>query len=197
MKKDKKKAKAFAFTEETLAQAQKIMGKYPAARRESAVLPLLELAQRQNGNWLSQEALEAVARILGMPPMKVYEVASFYTMFNLAPVGKHVIEICGTPPCALCGSGEVAALCEKKLGIKMGETTKDGQFTLREAECLGACVNAPVVRIGDDYYEDLTPEAMEKILSALKAGKKPTAGSQKGRRGSCAEGGSTSLKEKT
>ncbi len=192
----KTKTKTFAFSSEDLEKAKKIIAKYPANRQASAVIPLLDIAQRQNDNWLSQDAMHYVAKMLDMPPARVYEVANFYTMFNLKPVGKNLVQICTTTPCWLRGSEEIVDACQKKLGIQMDETTKDGKFTLREVECIGACVNAPVVQINDDNYEDLTPEAMEKILEELKAGKKPDAGSQIGRSGSCAKDGPTSLKKK-
>jgi len=192
----KQKAETFAFTAENLAQAQKVIAKYPVGRQASAVIPLLDLAQRQSGNWLPQAAMDAVARMLDMPPIRVYEVASFYTMFNLKPVGENFVQICTTTPCWLRGSDEIVHTCKRKLGIGMNETTADGKFTLREVECLGACVNAPMIQINDDTYEDLTPETMEIILDTLKEGKKPQTGSQTGRRGSCAQNGPTSLKEK-
>jgi NADH-quinone oxidoreductase E subunit len=185
---------AFAFTPENMERAKKIVAKYPEGRQASAVLPLLDLAQRQCDNWLPQAAMDAVAAMLEMPPVRVYEVATFYTMFNLKPVGKNFIQICTTTPCWLRGSDDIVAACKKKLGIGMNETTEDGKFTLREVECLGACVNAPMVQINDDTYEDLTPQAMEKILDALKEGQKPDTGSQTGRQGSCAEGGPTTLR---
>ncbi|MFA5041740.1 MAG: NADH-quinone oxidoreductase subunit NuoE, partial [Bdellovibrionales bacterium] len=168
MKKEKKKLKTFSFTPDNLERADAIVAKYPAGRQASAVIPLLDLAQRQNGNWLSQEAMEAVAKKLDMPPARVYEVATFYTMFNLKPVGENHVQVCTTLSCALRGSAEIVHACKKKLGIEMGATTEDGKFTLTEVECLGACVNAPVVQINDDFYEDLTPESMEKILDKLK-----------------------------
>jgi NADH-quinone oxidoreductase subunit E len=192
----KQKPETFAFTAENLAQAQKVIAKYPVGRQASAVIPLLDLAQRQSGNWLPQAAMDAVARMLDMPPIRVYEVASFYTMFNLKPVGENFVQICTTTPCWLRGSDEIVHTCKRKLGIGMNETTADGKFTLREVECLGACVNAPMIQINDDTYEDLTPETMEIILDTLKEGKKPQTGSQTGRRGSCAQNGPTSLKEK-
>ncbi len=138
--------------------AKTIIARYPAGRQQSAVMPLLALAQRQNGGWLPKAAMDYVAGMLGMAPVRVYEVASFYTMYNLDPVGKNVIEVCTTTPCWLRGSDAIVEACEKHLGIGLGETTADGQFTLREAECLGACVNAPMCSIGEHYYEDLTPE---------------------------------------
>ena len=196
MKKAKSPKAAFVFSAENIEKAQKIIARYPAGRQGSAVIPLLDIAQRQNDNWLSEEAMNFVAKMLDLPPARVYEVASFYTMFNLKPVGKNCVHICTTTPCWLRGSEGVVEICQKKLGIAMGETTGDGKFTLREVECTGACVNAPVVQINDDVYEDLTPESMEKILDTLKAGKKPDVGSQTGRHGSCAQGGPTTLKKK-
>ncbi|MFN4282002.1 MAG: NADH-quinone oxidoreductase subunit NuoE [Alphaproteobacteria bacterium] len=185
----------FAFNAETKALADKHIAKYPAGRQQSAVMPLLDLAQRQNGGWLSKEAIAHVADVLGMPVMRVYEVASFYTMYNLSPVGKHVVQVCTTTPCWLRGSSDVVAACEKHLGIGLGETTADGQFTLREVECLGACVNAPVVQIADDYYEDVAPSHVPGLMDALKRGETPKAGSQTGRVTSAPEGGPQTLKD--
>jgi len=161
----------FAFTEENQKLAQKHITKYPVDRQASAVLPLLDLAQRQNDNWLPIAAIECVAGILSMPVIRVMEVATFYTMFNLAPVGKYHIQVCGTTPCWLRGAAEIKDLCKNKLKIDLGETTQDGMFSLCEVECLGACANAPVVQINDDYYEDLDPESMDKIIDNLTAGK--------------------------
>ncbi len=186
----------FTFTPENLARAQAIIAKYPAGRQASAVLPLLDLAQRQNGNWLPRAAMDFVADMLEMPRIRVYEIATFYTMFNLQPVGENFVQVCTTTPCWLRGSDGIVKTCRDKLGIGMGETTADGKFTVTEVECLGACVNAPMVQINDDFYEDLTPEIMGKMLDDLKAGKKLPAGSQSGRRGSCAQNGPTSLKAK-
>jgi NADH-quinone oxidoreductase subunit E len=178
------KIHAFAFTSENLARAETIVAKYPEGRQASAVIPLLDLAQRQNNNWLSQAAMDVVADYLEMPPIRVYEVATFYTMFNLKPVGENFVQICTTTPCWLRGSDELVHACKRKLGINMNETTPDGKFTLREVECLGACVNAPVVQINDDFYEDLSPQSMEKILDDLSSGRAPTPGSQTSRQGS-------------
>lgn len=172
---------SFAFTDENLREAKKIIARYPEGRQQSAVMPLLDLAQRQMNGWLPRVAMEYLADMLGMPVIKVYEVASFYTMYNLEPVGKHVVQVCTTTPCWLRGSDEIVGACEKTLGIKCGGHTPDGQFTLREVECLGACVNAPLVQIGDDYYEDLTPEKMQSLLQALRRGEKPKPGPQSGR----------------
>jgi NADH-quinone oxidoreductase E subunit len=185
----------FEFTPENLELARRIIAKYPAGRQASAVMPLLDLAQRQNANWLPRAAMDHIADMLAMPRIRVYEVATFYTMYNRSPVGRHFVQVCTTTPCWLRGSDDVVAACRRKLGIDFGETTADGQFTLVEVECLGACVNAPMVQINDDYYEDLDAESTERILDALARGEKPPAGSQKGRRSSCPEGGPTTLKE--
>ncbi len=177
---------SFEFTPENMQVARTLVAKYPQGRQQSAVMPLLALAQKQNNNWIPKIAMDYIADLLGMPPVKVYEVASFYTMYNLEPVGKHFVQVCTTTPCWLRGSDAIVEACEKKLGIKIGETTKDGQFTLREVECLGACVNAPMCQVtshgGDDYYcEDLTPESAIKIIDTLASGEKPKTGSQSGR----------------
>lgn len=185
---------SFSFKPENLERAQNIIAKYPSGRQASAVLPLLDLAQRQNDNWLPRAAMDYVADLLQMPRIRVYEVATFYTMFNRAPVGKHVVQVCTTTPCWLRGSDAILEACERKLGIRSGETTDDGRFTLTEAECLGACVNAPMVQINDDYYEDLEPGRMEAILDALARGEKPPAGPQSGRQTSCPACGPTTLK---
>jgi NADH-quinone oxidoreductase E subunit len=186
----------FAFTEENLETARSIIAKYPPGRQASAVLPLLDLAQRQHDGWLPRAAIEHVAKLLEMTTIHVYEVATFYTMFNLQPVGRFHVEVCTNLPCWLRGSDEIVGACRKKLGIDIGETTEDGLFTLAEVECQGACVNAPMVKIGDDFYEDLTPEATEEILEELRAGGKPKPGSRIGRRSSEPAGGLTTLTAK-
>lgn len=183
----------FAFSDENLVRAQSIIAKYPEGRQASAVIPLLDIAQRQCGNWLPRAAMDHVAGMLGMPRIRVYEVATFYTMFNLKPVGEHFVQICTTTPCWLRGSDEIVAACERKLGIHLGETTADGRFTVIEVECLGACVNAPMMQVGDDYYEDLTAERTEAILDALARGERPAPGSQTGRRTSMPAPGPTTL----
>jgi NADH-quinone oxidoreductase subunit E len=188
---------AFEFTAQNLEQAQKIIARYPQGRQASAVMPLLDLAQRQNGGWLPRAAIDYVADYLSMPRIRAHEVATFYSMYRLKPVGKTVINVCTTTPCWLRGSGEVVKVCEKKLGIALGETTEDGAFTLAEVECLGACVNAPLVQIGDDYYEDLDPESVTKLIEALQRGEAISPGPQNGRRASCPEGGPTTLVEET
>ncbi|HZL59934.1 MAG TPA: NADH-quinone oxidoreductase subunit NuoE [Stellaceae bacterium] len=186
---------SFAFTAENLKQAKAHIAKYPPSRQASAVLPLLDLAQRQHDNWLPRAAMDVVADMLAMPRIRVYEVATFYTMFNLRPVGEHFFQICTTTPCWLRGSDAVVAACKKKLGIGIGETTKDGKFSLREVECLGACVNAPVIQVNDDFYEDLDGSSTEKLIDALAAGKAPPMGSVKQRQNSAPEGGATTLKD--
>ncbi|SMF81006.1 NADH dehydrogenase subunit E [Azospirillum oryzae] len=185
---------SFTFTQENLELAKRIIAKYPEGKQASACMPLLDVAQRQNGGWLPRVAMDAVADLLGMPRIRVYEVATFYTMYNKTPVGRHHVQVCTTTPCWLRGSDEIVHTCKKKLGIEVGETTADGQFTLGEVECSGACVNAPVVQIGDDYYEDVGPEHMERILDALARGETPKPGSQIGRQSSEPVGGPTTLK---
>jgi NADH-quinone oxidoreductase subunit E len=185
----------FEFTPENLEWAKVHVAKYPAGRQQSAVLPLLDLAQRQSGGWLPLAAMNHVADLLRMPRIRVYEVATFYTMFNLRPVGRYLLQACTTTPCWLCGSDEVVAACERQLGIGMGETTADGLFTLVEVECLGACVNAPILQVNDDFYEDLDGAKTEALLDALRDGKPPPVGSLSGRRGSAPAGGKTTLTE--
>ena len=159
------------------------------------VIPLLDLAQRQNGGWLPISAMHHVAEVIGMPRMRVYEVATFYTMFMRNPVGKYHVQICTTTPCWLRGSDEILATIKENLGIGVGQTTKDKMFTLSEVECLGACVNAPMVQINDDYYEDLTVKDTNEIFDDLKAGKKPAAGPRSGRYAAEPFGKLTSLTE--
>jgi NADH-quinone oxidoreductase subunit E len=185
--------KEFAFTPENLEKAKAVIAKYPSNRQQSAVMPLLDLAQRQSGGWLPRVAMDVVADMLSMPRIKAYEVATFYSMYNLKPVGKHFVQVCTTTPCWLVGSEGVVNACKKHLGIGLGETTADGKFTLVEVECLGACVNAPMAQINDDYYEDLNPENTVALLQALADGKPVKVGSQTGRRGSQAASGPTSL----
>ena len=188
-------AAPFAFDPENLQRATAIVAKYPAGRQASAVMPLLDLAQRQGGGWLTQAAMDYVADYLEMPPIRVYEVASFYTMYNLKPVGRHHVQVCTNLPCWLRGSDVVAETCRRTLGIGFGETTADGLFTLSEVECLGACVNAPMIQIDDDYYEDLDPDTTRAVLAVLKQGGKPKTGSQMGRRSCEPKNGLTVLKD--
>lgn len=174
----------FTFHADNIKKAEKYIKKYPLGQERSAIKALLDLAQRQEDvdgtkGWLSNGKIEYVADFLKMPVVKVYEVASFYTMFNLKPVGTHHIKVCGTVPCCLVGSEDIRKTCEDELGIKVGETTKDKLFTLDEVECLGACVNAPVVQIGDDYFEDLNKDSMRLIINNLKDGTPIQPGSYK------------------
>lgn len=183
----------FAFSAESKAKADAEIAKYPEGRQRSAVMPLLDIAQRQCGGWLPMPAIEHVADYLDMPAIRVLEVASFYTMYNLKPVGKHFVQVCTNLPCWLNGSDNIMRACHDKLGIKSGETTEDGEFTLLEVECLGACVNAPMMQINDDYYEDLDSEATGRILDALANGDTPPTGSQQARYTCEPLGGLTSL----
>ncbi len=183
----------FEFTPETKVRADAIIAKYPKGRQQSAVMPLLDLAQRQHGGWLPQSALDYVADYLAIPRIRVYEVATFYTMYNLKPIGRHHVQVCTNLSCWLRGSEAILERCRVVLGVHLGQTTQDGLFTLSEVECLCACVNAPVVQIDDDFYEDLTPETIERVLTALRAGSRPPAGSQIGRRSSEPADGLTSL----
>ena len=157
--------KDFKFRPAFKKKSAEIIANYPKGKQQSAVMGLLDLAQRQvaedgakadkpYGGWIPKAAMDHIAEVLDMPPMKVYEVATFYSMYNLAPVGKYLVQICGTSPCWLCGAGKIKKVCEDHLGIKLWDSTDDGLFTLMEVECLGACVNAPMVQINDDYYEE-------------------------------------------
>ncbi len=183
---------SFAFTPENEAWANEIIKKYPEGRQASAVVSLLWRAQKQNDYWLPRPAIENVAQKLGMAYIRVLEIATFYTMFNLAPVGKHFIQLCGTTPCLLAGSDGIKAVLRARIG-EPGAVTPDGDFSWTEVECLGACCNAPMVQINDDYYEDLTPENFSKLLDDLAAGRPVQIGSQTGRVTSEPFGGLTSL----
>jgi len=166
----------FDFTEENYKRVDSILAKYPTNYKQSGIIPLLDLAQRQHGGWLPVAAMDKVATICGVAPVRVYEVASFYTMFNRTKVGKYFIQLCGTTPCMICGSNDISNAITKHLGIHSGETTQDGLFTLLEVECLGACANAPMIQLNDDYYECLTPESVVTLLELCKAGKPPPMG---------------------
>merc|ERR550539_439581 len=166
----------FDFTPDNYNRVKSILGKYPTNYKQSGIIPLLDLAQRQNGGWLPVAAMDKVAQICDVKPSRVYEVASFYTMFNRTKVGKYFIQLCGTTPCMVCGSEAIKQTIESHLGIRNGETTKDGLFTLLEVECLGACANAPMIQMNDDYYECLTPKTTIALLEACKAGEKPEMG---------------------
>ncbi len=183
---------SFAFSEENLVKVKALIAKHPDGRQRSAVIPLLDLAQRQEG-WVSLAAMDHLAEMLGLAPIEVYEVATFYSMFQLKPVGRYHLQVCTNLPCMLRGSADIVETCEAELGVGLGETTADGLFTLSEVECLGACVNAPVIWIGDDYYEDLDVESTKELVRALKRGETPKPGSQTGRSGSAPAGGPTTL----
>jgi NADH-quinone oxidoreductase subunit E len=184
---------SFAFTPENLAWAKQQIAKYPVGRQQSAVIPILWRAQEQEG-WTSQKAIEAVAEMLGMAPIRVLEVATFYTMFLLEPVGRKAhVQWCGTTPCLLRGGEDIKKVCQKRIHHDPFHVSADGDFSWEEVECLGACVNAPMVLIGSDTYEDLTPESFEKVLDGLARGEKPTPGPQNGRHFSAPLGGDTTL----
>lgn len=159
------------FSPEKLEEVQNVIKQFPEGKHKSALLRVLHIAQREFGGWLSIEAMDYVAEILNLTPVEVYEVASFYTMYNLQPVGKFVFEVCQTGPCMLVGSDDIIAYIEKKLNIKVGETTKDGMFTLKTVECLGACGYAPMLQCGKKYHEHLTPEKVDEIIDAYRSGK--------------------------
>ena len=191
---------SFRWSDENARKAKEIIARYPPGRQMSASIPLLDLAQRQVGaetntqGWLPIPVMEFVGRELDMPYVRVLEVATFYTMFNLHPVGRFHVQVCGTTPCMLRGSDQLFEACYKR-GLKKGHTSKDGLFTLSEVECLGACANAPMVQINDENYEDLNEESMSAILDALAAGKTPRPGPQVDRQTSCPLGGPTTLKK--
>jgi len=189
---------AFAWTEANERKAHEVLARYPKGREQSGSIPLLDLAQRQVGaetetqGWLPVPVIEYVARYIGVPYMRVYEVATFYTMFNLAPVGRYHVQVCGTTPCMLQGSDDVFAACKNR-GLVKGGTTPDGMFTLTEVECMGNCSNAPMVQINDDNFEDLDYDSTGRVLEMLARGEQPKPGSQTGRRSSEPAGGPTSL----
>jgi NADH-quinone oxidoreductase subunit E len=185
--------KDFSFSPDNLAWAKRQIAKYPEGRQASAVIPLLWRAQEQAGGWLPEPAIRCVADMLDMPYIRVLEVATFYTMFNLEPVGKHLVQLCGTTPCMLRGANDLKKVCQRRIG-EQEHVTADGLFSWREVECLGACVNAPMAQINFDYYEDLTPENFEKLLDNLAAGKNPKPGPQIDRQFSAPVGGPTTLK---
>ena len=183
----------FAFTKENISWAKEQIAKYPKGRQASAIIPLLWQAQKQSGGWLPEPAIRYVAEFLDMPHMRAMEVATFYTMFNLEPVGEHFVQLCGTTPCWLRGADNLKDVCRKVIG-EQNTVTEDGKLSWLEVECLGACVNAPMVQINDDFYEDLTAEWFEKILLDLKRGDTVIPGPQTSRQASEPEGGRTVLK---
>jgi len=190
---------AFAFDEESEAAITIALKKYPAGRQASAVLPLLHIVQRQMGRltqsaWVPRAAMDVVAHRLGMPPIRVYEIATFYLMFNTTPVGRWHLQLCTTTPCWLRGSDDMVAACRKATGIKgWKETSADGLFTMTEVECLGACVNAPILQVNDDFYEDMNTETTLALIEALRRGEPPKPGSMIGRQTSAPIGGPTTL----
>ncbi len=186
---------SFAFTRENVAEAKRIITKYPKGRQASAVMPLLDLAQRQHDNWIPMKAIEMIAAKLDMAEIRVLEVATFYTMFNLKPVGKYFLQACTTTPCWLRGSDNMMRCIKDRYGISSGETSDCGRFTLLEVECLGACVNAPILQVNDDFYEDLDYAGTGALLDSLEADAPLPFGSITGRSGSEADGGSTTLQE--
>jgi NADH-quinone oxidoreductase subunit E len=186
----------FTFTKETEELIAWWEKKYPPERRASTVIPALWIAQKQNGGWLSEPAMRAVAERVGMTYIRTYEVATFYTMFNLEPVGKYHFQVCGTTPCMLRGADRLKEFCERKIGPK-GHVSGGGKFSWVEVECLGACVNAPMIQINDYYYEDLSIEALEKIIDDFAAGREPAPGTYVKRQTSAPEGPATSLTDET
>lgn len=184
---------SFAFTPENEAKAEAIISKYPEGRQASAVMPLLDLAQRQHDNWIPLAAIDVIAEKLKMPKMRVLEVATFYTMYNLKPVGKYFLQACTTTPCWLRGSDQVMKCIKDKLGLENHQTSEDGMFTLLEVECLGACANAPILQVNDDFYEDADYESTAKLLDALKKGEVPPPGSLAGRNNSEPAAGAKTL----
>ena len=174
----------FEWSEENFSKVKTIIDKYPSGKQQSAVIPVLDLAQRQNKGWLTKNIIEKVAETLSMSFIRVMEVASFYSMFNLEPVGKNFIQICRTTPCWLRGSDKLLEVAKNVTGCNLGETSKDDKFTLVEVECLGACCNAPMIQINDYYYEDLTEENFKHLLLKLKENEKISTGSQIGRQSS-------------
>ena len=194
-----KEPESFAFDAESEAKIATILKRYPEGKQASAVIPLLYVAQRQMGRltdsaWVPRVAMDVIAARLSMPPIRVYEVATFYFMFNMKPIGRHHLQLCGTTPCMLRGSEDVLRACKDAGGLKgVGDTSADGLFTLTEVECLGACVNAPILQIDDDYYEDLDYESAVKLLEAFKRGERPRSGSAIGRQASAPAGEQTVL----
>ena len=181
---DKIQPKEFSFDSENMILVKKILKIYPKNYKESSIMPLLSIAQNQNDGWLPKKAIEYVSNLLEIPEIKVLEIATFYSMYNLSPVGKFHIEICTTSPCMLRGSDDILSFCEKKLAVEVGGVSKDKMFSLSRVECLGACVNAPIVKINENYYEDLDLNTTDKLINNISNNKKVKIGSQSGRMGS-------------
>jgi NADH-quinone oxidoreductase subunit E len=195
---DQEQPTHFAFDADSEAQIAKIIARYPAGKQASAVIPLLYVVQRQMGRqtgsaWVPRVAMDVIGERLSMPPIRVYEVATFYFMFNMKPIGRFHLQLCGTTPCMLRGSDDVMRACHDAAHVKVGQTSADGLFTLTEVECLGACVNAPVLQVDDDYYEDLDYDRTVALIEALKRGERPKPGSTIGRQTSAPDGGPLTL----
>ena len=180
----KEQPSTFEFNKKNLDEANKILKKYPEGKQQSAVMPLLYLAQKQNENWIPLVAMKYIAKLLNMPYIKVYEVATFYTMYNLSPVGKYFFQVCTTTPCMIRGAYDIVNICKKEISDKENQLSKDKTCSWMEVECLGACINAPMMQINDDYYEDLDKEKTEKIINQIQNGEKPIPGSYRGRKNS-------------
>ena len=178
---EKNQPKNFEFNKKNIELAKKIISNYPEDKQQSAVMSLLYLAQRQNNNWIPLVAMKYIAKFLNMPYIKVYEVATFYSMYNLTPVGKYFFQVCTTTPCMIRGAYNLVNVCKKKISEKEGEISKDGKSSWIEVECLGACVNAPMIQINDDYFEDLDPKKLEKIIDQISKNESPKPGSYRGR----------------
>ena len=176
--------KEFKFSTENIKKVEEVLKRYPDKNKKSAVMPLLYLAQKQNDNWIPLVAMKYIAKFLNIPYIKVYEVATFYSMYNLSPVGKYFFQICTTTPCMLRGAYDIVSVCKEKISDKEKELSKDKTCSWMEVECLGACINAPMMQINDDYYEDLNKEKTEKIIDQIQNGKKPIPGSYRGRKNS-------------
>ena len=191
----KEQPKFFEFSKENLIEAENEIKKYPKDRKESAVIALLYLVQKQNNNWVTVSAMEYVAKILNMPYIKVYEVATFYSMFNLAPVGKYFVQVCTTTPCMIRGAKEITDICKKNISINQNEMSENKLCSWTEVECLGGCVNAPIVQINQDYFEDLEENKAEEIIRSLLKDEFPKPGSARNRKNSAPENGKTTLNE--
>ncbi len=177
----KKQPDVFEFNEQNLKAVEKAISNYPKNKQKSAVMPLLYIAQKQNDNWIPLAAIKLIAKTLNMPYIKVYEVATFYTMYNLAPVGEYFFQVCTTTPCMIRGAYKLVDVCKRRIAQNESEISKDGKYSWLEVECLGACVNAPLVQINEDYFEDLDSEKLEKIIEKISNNEKPNPGSYKGR----------------
>tara|TARA_Y100001970_G_scaffold146645_1_gene180084 strand:+ start:551 stop:1159 length:609 start_codon:yes stop_codon:yes gene_type:complete len=191
----KNQPKVFEFNEKSLEFANKIISNYPEGRKQSAVMALLYIAQRQNNNWIPLVAMKYIAKFLEMPYIKVYEVATFYSMYNLAPVGEYFFQVCTTTPCMLRGAYKLVDVCKNKISKNETEISSDGKISWMEVECLGACVNAPMIQINDNYFEDLDEKKLEKLIEKIKLGKEIEPGSYKGRKSSEPESNRSTLME--